>query len=106
MAFVERRRWPRVTLAPGTELRLSKRVHVRLVDISAGGALVACDERLPVGTKGRLRLALGGEPFEASVEIKREDTRPESRTLLGAAILSAGQASQDALEQFLRRAPE
>jgi hypothetical protein len=102
MAFEERRRGPRVETSAGPELRLDKRVRVRLVDISAGGALLACDERVPPGTVGRLRVALGSEPFEASVEIMREEPRAES-VLLGAAIISAGRGSQDALDQFLRR---
>ena len=102
MAFEERRRGPRVE-TEGPELRLDKRIRVRLVDISAGGALLACDERVPPGTVGRLRVALGSEPFEASVEIKREEPRSEPPVLLGTVIISMGRGSQDALDQFLRR---
>jgi hypothetical protein len=103
MAFEERRRGPRVETSEGPELRLDKRVRVRLIDISAGGALLACDERVPTGTVGRLRVALGSEPFEASVEVMREEPRSEPPVLLGTAIISMGRGSQDALDQFLRR---
>ena len=103
MGFEERRRGPRVETSAGPQLRLDKRLRVRLVDISGGGALLACDERVPPGTVGRLRVALGSEPFEASVEIMREEPRAEPPVLLGAAIISVGRGSQDALDQFLRR---
>jgi hypothetical protein len=103
MAFEERRRGPRIETPAGPELRFDKRVRVRLVDISAGGALLACDERVPAGTVGRLRVALGNEPFEASVEIRREESRSEPPVLLGTVIISMGRGSQDALDQFLRR---
>ena len=103
MAFEERRRGPRVETAAGPELRLDKRLRVRLVDISADGALLACDERVPPGTVGRLRVALGSEPFEASVEIRREETQSEPPVLLGTVIVSVSRGSQDALDQFLRR---
>ena len=103
MAFEERRRGPRVETSEGPELRLDKRVRVRLIDVSAGGALLACDERVPTGTVGRLRVALGSEPFEASVEIRREEPRSEPPVLLGTVILDISRGSQDALDQFLRR---
>jgi hypothetical protein len=103
MTFHERRRGPRVETSGGLELRMDKRVRVRLVDISAGGALLACDERVPPGTVGRLRVALGTEPFEASVEIRREEPRSEPPVLLGTVIITMGRGSQDALDQFLRR---
>ena len=103
MGFEERRRGPRVETPAGPELRLDKRIRVRLVDISGGGALLACDERVPPGTVGRLRVALGSEPFEASVEVRREEPRAEPPTLLGTEIISVGRGSQDALDQFLRR---
>ena len=93
MGFEERRRGPRVETPAGPVIRLDKRIRVRLVDISAEGALLACDERV----------ALGSEPFEASVEIRREEPRAEPPTLLGTAIISVGRGSQDALDQFLRR---
>jgi hypothetical protein len=105
MEFQERRRGTRVALARGPELRLSRRVRVRVVDISAGGALVAPEEQLPVGARGRLRVLLGGENFEASVEIRREHGHAGTPILQGAVIVSADQANQAALEQFLRRSP-
>ena len=41
------------------EFRIGRRVRVRLLDISANGALLSIDERLPIGSKARLQLMLG-----------------------------------------------
>ena len=79
MAFEERRRGPRVQTLAGPELRLDKRVRVRLVDISAEGALLACDERVPPATVGRLRVALGNEPFEAPSKSSGKNGAPNHR---------------------------
>ncbi|CAN5349787.1 hypothetical protein BH23ACI1_BH23ACI1_32150 [soil metagenome] len=101
--FEERRRSPRLELASAPELRLNRRVVVRLVDISESGALVASDEHLPVGTTGQLRLALGGQPFQASVQVRRDQVGQDRAILLGTTIAPEGHSSQDVLEQFLRR---
>jgi c-di-GMP-binding flagellar brake protein YcgR len=90
-------------MTPGPEVRLTRRVRVRLVDISLGGALVASDERLPPGTAGELRVPLGGEPFKASVEIRREEPPLAAPVMLGTAILDVNRGSRETLEQFLRK---
>ena len=103
MAFEERRRAPRVEMALGPELRLNRRVRVRLVDISGSGVLIASDERLPPGTVGNLKVPLGAEPFQAEVEINREEPSEAAPVMLGASILDASRDSRETLEQFLRR---
>jgi c-di-GMP-binding flagellar brake protein YcgR len=103
--FQERRRFPRVSVRGHYEFHAARRVRVRLLDISASGALLASDERLPVGGKGRLRLLLGGIPFDATVEVRREQPSPEGRgRLVGVSMVSVQAAQQEALEEFLRRA--
>jgi hypothetical protein len=101
--FAERRRSRRLEVATQLEFRLNRRLVVRLVDISERGALVASDEHLPVGTVAELRLALAGQPFKASVQIRRDQPGPDRTILLGAEILSADRPSHEALEQFLGR---
>jgi hypothetical protein len=87
------------------QLRAARRVRVRLLEISANGALLATDEPLPVGGKGRLRLLLGATPFETTVEVKRETPSADGRSrVAGVSIVSMPTAQQDALEEFLRRA--
>jgi hypothetical protein len=85
-------------------MRLARRVRVRVVDVSLGGALIASDERIGPGTVGQLRVPLRRGRFEAEVVVKREEVRSESPpVLLGAAIVSAAPASRELLEQFLGR---
>ena len=60
---------------------------------------------LPVGSQGRLRVVLGGTPFETTVEVKREEASSEGRgRVAGVAIVAMQPAEQDALEEFLQRA--
>jgi transcriptional regulator of aromatic amino acid metabolism len=85
--FEERRRNPRLELSHGPGLRLNRRVMIRLVDISGSGALVAAEERVPVGTVGQMRMALGGQPFRASVQVKREEIKADHGILLGTKLV-------------------
>jgi hypothetical protein len=103
--FHERRKSPRIVVSGHYEFRVPRRVRVRLLDVSSGGALLASEERLPLGGQGRLRLLLDGASFETTVEVKREEPGPEARgRVAGVAMLTTQIAQQDALEEFLRRA--
>jgi len=105
MGFEERRKSPRVEVGGQYVFRAEQHVRVRLLDISAGGALLQTDERLPVGGVGKLRLSLGGTPFETTVEVKREEPAAELRgRVAGVFIVAMQPREQDALEDFLRRA--
>jgi hypothetical protein len=104
--FEERRRSPRLELPHRPGLRLNRRVVIRLVDIAGNGALVAAAERLPVGTVGQMRLALGGQPFKATVQVKREEVTAEHGVLLGTKLVPVDRPSQVVLEQFLRRSKD
>ena len=102
--FEERRRCPRVAVS-GHEFRSHRRVVARLVDLSAGGALLLSDQRLPVGSSGRLRVQLGGEPFEAMVEVTREQASPDGQAhLAGVSLKKVPPAQQNVLNEFLGRA--
>ena len=103
--FQERRRTPRVATGGRYEFRLGRRIRIRVVDISGTGALLAADERLPVGTRGRIQVSLGCAQFEGQVEVRREQTATAGQSHLVGLTLSPSQPRhQDALEQFLRRA--
>jgi hypothetical protein len=101
---LERRRTPRVTLEGQQEFRLARRVRVRVVDISAGGALLVAEERLPVGTVGRLQVSLGGNQFEGQLQVKREQAAAGQGHLIGGVLTSSQPRHQEALDHFLRRA--
>lgn len=103
--FRERRRFPRTLIHGRQEFRLGRRFRVRVVDISASGALLASDDALPVGGKGRLQILLGGSPFEAQIEVRREQPDAEGRgRLIGATVAPSQPRHRDALDQFLKRA--
>lgn len=103
--FQERRRSPRIALDGGAELRVSRQVRVRLLDVSEGGALLASEEPLPVGATGRLRLVLGAEPFQTAVEVMREQAAADGRgRAVGVVMVSMEAEQKDALDEFLRRA--
>jgi hypothetical protein len=103
--YEERRKSPRVSVGGHYVCRAEQRVAVRLLDISAGGALLQTEARLPVGGVGKLRLSLGGTPFETTIEVKREAPAAEARgRVAGVFIVAMQPREQDALEEFLRRA--
>jgi hypothetical protein len=105
--FHERRRFPRVVVNGKFELRAVRRIRVRLIDISANGALLATDQRVPVGATGRMHLLLGSGAFETSIEVKREEPSANGRgRLLGVSMFAAQAMYQEMLDEFLRRAGE
>ena len=104
--FQERRRTPRVAIDGRHELRLGRRLRVRIVDISGTGMLLATEDRLPVGSTARRQIALGGAQFEGQLVVKREHPAQDGSKsqLCGAVVTPAQPRHQDALDQFLRRA--
>ena len=103
--FQERRRTPRVATQGQYEFRLGRRIRIRVVDISGTGALLAADERLPIGTRGRIQVSLAGNQFEGQVEVRREQLASAGQSHLVGLTLSPSQSRhQEALEHFLRRA--
>ena len=102
----ERRRFPRVPVESGRQrLRTSRQIRVRLVDLSASGALLEAEDRLATGTRGRLRLALRGATFEAPVEVTRQVSTVDGEGRVAAVTMTGMPAAQqDLLDEFLRRA--
>lgn len=100
----DRRRTPRVETQGRLQVRLGRRLRVRIVDISASGALLASDEPLPAGSTGRLQVLLGGGQFEGEIAVRREQAVPGGRVLLGTSLTPAQPRHQETLEAFLRRA--
>ncbi len=101
----ERRRFPRARDGTRWEVRIQTHGRVRLLDISASGALLAPEEPLPVGIEGRLRLPLAGVPSETPVEVRRVEPAAGGRGAVAGVVLKMMPADQqDTLEEFLRRA--
>ena len=102
--YQDRRRSPRVTLPQDEECDLQLRTRVRVLDISATGALVESDVPLPVGVRGHLRFALAGAAFSPTVQIRRRAGSAARDLNLGTVFTSMDETSRRRLEEFLRKA--
>ena len=101
----ERRRGPRVAVGDDVDCRFEIRAKVRLVDISATGALLETKETLPVHTSGRLKAVLASAKFCPSLQIRRAASRPQSEGLhLGTVFVGMDDESRNSLEAFLKKA--
>ncbi|HEY7497077.1 MAG TPA: PilZ domain-containing protein [Vicinamibacterales bacterium] len=100
----DRRRSPRVMLPEDEQCDLQLRTRVRLVDISATGALVEAEVPLPVGARGQLRFALAGASYSPTVQIRRRAGSAARELNLGTVFTSMDEASRKRLEEFLRKA--
>lgn len=102
VAYVERRAGARVKVTPSAEFRVARRVPVRIVEISAEGTLVACDEPFAPGTRARLFVRLGTR-FDAAVQIERTFAQDGPQALMGARFVAANAENRVVLERFLTR---
>ena len=101
----ERRRGQRVAVADPVDCRFEMRTRVRLMDISASGALLVSALPLPVETSGQLKAVLGSTRFAPSLQVQRSMTAPRSEgTQLGTVFLNMDDESRKSLEAFLRKA--
>ena len=101
----ERRRGPRVSVGAEVECRFEMRARVRVVDISATGALLSTEAMLPVKSSGQLKAVLASARFSPSVEVKRALVLPRSEGVqLGAVFLGMDDESRRSLEAFLKKA--
>lgn len=103
--LTERRRSPRALLQSEETIRLELRHRVHLLDISQSGALMACETRLPVGTRAIVRTELAGLPFSADAVVKRLHGKGRSGAdvVLSMQFGTMDERSRQNLEQFLRR---
>jgi hypothetical protein len=104
----ERRLQPRRAVRDGIECRLDVHSRVRMVDISANGALLATDLVLPVGSRASLHSKVADTPFSCAIEIRRhaDGSLPRPALALGVFFRDMDEHSRRSLEQFLKRASE
>jgi hypothetical protein len=55
---------------------------------------------------GQMRLALGGQPFKAIVQVKREEVTVEHGVFLGTKLVPVDRPSQVVLAKFLRHSTD
>ena len=99
----ERRRGPRVSLENGPHMSVGRTLRVKVMEISGDGALLGADEAVPVHATGRFFTTLGGQRFEAEVNVRRVD-RNRAPVLHGVVLVPADRRDRDALDEFLRKA--
>ncbi len=92
--FVERRMFPRVPASCPVLYRLdfSERWHVaKMVDYSATGIRVTCDENLPEGTKVAIQIKPGSiktiPQFSAEGEVARSEVNSDQHFIISIKIL-------------------
>lgn len=100
---MERRQWPRVPTADGTEMNRPEWSTVKVLDISVSGVLFLAPERMAPGAKGQLRLRLGDNSFVGDIEIRRSDRHqtPSGGYRVGATFTSLADGSRASLEDFI-----
>lgn len=106
-SFIERRKSRRTAVRGAHSWKLTLRAPVRLLDISAGGALFASDVPVPLSEGGRLRVRFAGRPFEADATVvRRSNVGPAfkgyGRHEVAAVFNAMDQGSRAAMEEFLR----
>jgi hypothetical protein len=99
----ERRQWPRVLAADGTEMNRAEWSTVRVLDISASGVMFLAPDRMTAGAKGQLRLRLGDNSFTGDIEIRRSDRHqaPSGGYRVGATFTALADGSRASLEDFI-----
>lgn len=99
----ERREWPRLPVADGTEMNRPDWSTVRMLDISVSGVFFLAPERIAAGTRGQLRLRLGDNSFVGDIEIRRSDRHqtPSGGYRVGATFTSLADGSRASLEDFI-----
>jgi hypothetical protein len=81
------------------------RAKVRLLDISATGALLLSDATLPVESAGQLKAVLASTRFAPTVKVQRMVMLPRNEgAQLGAVFLGMDDESRQSLEAFLKKA--
>jgi c-di-GMP-binding flagellar brake protein YcgR len=100
---VERRRTPRCAVRTDVRCRVEVRVRVRVVDISATGALLATELQPAVGSSALLKSGIGAGTFTSEVQVRRAATAAGSPAL-GVSFTSVDERNRRSLEEFLKKA--
>lgn len=100
---IERRRWPRAPASGEWILEHGVTSSVVVLDISASGVLVASAIPLPNGTRGELRMRLGGADFVSDVTVCRgsPEDEPKKGWRLGSKFDALDERSRASLNTLL-----
>ena len=99
--FQERRKHPRLPIETGEAAIMPISLSVRILDISLAGVLVQSRQPARQGDRGRLRLALGGRPFTADVEVRRVTSGTgDNDYRIGVAFVGLSTEGRTMIERF------
>jgi hypothetical protein len=101
--WVEQRRTPRWPPREDVRCRVDVRARVRVVDISATGALLATDTPPRTDSAALLKTALGAATFASEVQIRRTGSAAGGSGI-GVSFTTIDERSRRSLEQFLKKA--
>lgn len=99
----ERRGAPRYAAKAGELVMLPFPVSVQVMDISVAGVLLQSSRPIEVGTRGSLRLNIGGTPFLVDVDVRRVSPSPTGKDLtyrIGAQFVGIGPEHRQVIERF------
>ena len=76
---------------------------MRIIDISVGGVLLASTRSASVGARGRLSVALAGNPLATEVEIRRVvESLDRTNYRIGAEFVGMSADQRDIIERLVR----
>jgi hypothetical protein len=99
----ERRHSPRYEVKTGELAGLPFSMSVQVLDLTVAGVLLQSSRSLEVGTRGCLRLNVGGTPFVADIEVQRVSDATAARNLtyrMGAVFVNITPENRQAIERF------
>lgn len=99
----ERRRSPRYDIETGELAVLPAANSVQILDISLSGVLLQSVHGATVGSRGRLRMSLGGQPFSAEVEIRRTTPLGANCHRMGALFVDISPEHERMIERFTQQ---
>jgi c-di-GMP-binding flagellar brake protein YcgR len=99
----ERRRSPRFEIDSGGLAVLPAAASVQILDISLAGILLQSVHPAPVGSRGRLRLSLGGQPFSADIEVRRTVPAGTNCHRMGVMFVDLSPEHERMIERFTQQ---
>ena len=99
----ERRRTPRYDIEAGELAVLPAATSVQILDISLSGVLIQSVQPARVGSRGRLRLSLGGQPFSAEIEVRRTIPISANCHRMGVKFVDISQEHERMIERFTQQ---
>ena len=99
----ERRHSPRYDVRAGEFAGVPFSMSVQVIDITVEGVLLHASRSLEVGSRGSLRLNVGGTAFAADIEVQRVSAATDAKNLtyqMGAVFVNISPEHRHVIERF------